>query len=158
MSPSIRWTTRTWPRTLRQPRRDRPQRALWCAPACRCRTLGARDHRRRAGTLGSIRQLAAEYETIADTAQHDRWASLLTASGLTDDQVDAALGSPAFGALITEMRRAEANRHDLDQLMPRLVHVRGFEDAEDIASVLHWRVARAASRPAGSGRTRKPRA
>ncbi|MEE8735844.1 MULTISPECIES: MobF family relaxase [Bifidobacterium] len=105
---------------------------------------------------GSIRQLAAEYETIADTAQHDRWASLLTASGLTDDQVDAALGSPAFGALITEMRRAEANRHDLDQLMPRLVHVRGFEDAEDIASVLHWRVARAASRPAGSGRTRKP--
>jgi conjugative relaxase-like TrwC/TraI family protein len=105
---------------------------------------------------GSIRQLAAEYETITDTAQHDRWASLLTASGLTDDQVDAALGSPAFGALVTEMRRAEANRHDLDQLMPRLVHVRGFEDAEDIASVLHWRVARAASRPAGSGRTRKP--
>ncbi len=32
---------------------------------------------------------------------------------------------------------------------------RGFADADDIASVLHYRVARATARPAGSGRTRK---
>ncbi len=32
---------------------------------------------------------------------------------------------------------------------------RGFTDADDIASVLHYRVARATARPAGSGRTRK---
>ncbi|MFT0848215.1 hypothetical protein VR010_10745 [Actinomycetaceae bacterium L2_0104] len=39
-------------------------------------------------------------------------------------------------------------------MLPRLVQVRGFEDADDIASVLHARVARATARPAGSGRTR----
>ena len=39
--------------------------------------------------------------------------------------------------------------------MPRLVQARGFEDADDIAAVLHWRVARATERPAGSGRTRR---
>ncbi|MBD4426399.1 TrwC relaxase, partial [Xanthomonas citri pv. citri] len=36
-----------------------------------------------------------------------------------------------------------------------LVVARGFTDADDIASVLHYRVARATARPAGSGRTRK---
>ena len=37
-----------------------------------------------------------------------------------------------------------------------LVAARGFGDADDIAAVLHYRVERAAARPAGSGRTRKP--
>ena len=104
---------------------------------------------------GSIAQLAAEYETIAAAAQHDRWASLIRSSGLTVEQADAAIESEAFGALTAELRRAEANHHDLDTLFPRLVAVRGFADADDIASVLHYRVARATARPAGSGRTRK---
>ncbi len=63
--------------------------------------------------------------------------------------------SEAFGALTSELRRAEANHHDLDTLFPRFVAARGFDDADDIASVLHHRVARATARPAGSGRTRK---
>ncbi|WP_223397214.1 MobF family relaxase [Nocardioides rotundus] len=104
---------------------------------------------------GSIAQLAAEYETIAAAAQHDRWASLIRASGLTTEQADAVIDSEAFGALTGELRRAEANHHDVDRLFPRLVTARGFEDADDIASVLHHRVARATGRPAGSGRSRK---
>ena len=104
---------------------------------------------------GSIAQLAAEYETIAAAAQRDRWATLVRASGLTADQIDAVIESETFGALTAELRRAEANHHDLDTLFPRLVAARGFEDADDIASVLHYRVARATARPAGSGRTRK---
>ena len=104
---------------------------------------------------GSIAQLAAEYDTIAQTAQHDRWAALLTTAGLDDDQVDAVLESDTYGALSAELRRAEANHHDLDTLLPRLVKARGFADADDIASVIHHRVARATARPAGSGRTRK---
>ena len=104
---------------------------------------------------GSIAQLAAEYETIAAAAQRDRWATLIRASGLTADQADAALESEAFGALTAELRRAEANHHDVDRLFPRLVAARGFADADDIASVLHYRVAHATARPAGSGRTRK---
>ncbi|MFH5211168.1 MobF family relaxase [Antrihabitans spumae] len=104
---------------------------------------------------GSIAQLAAEYETIAAAAQRDRWATLIRSSGLTVEQADATVESEAFGALTAELRRAEANHHDLDILFPRLVAARGFTDADDIASVLHYRVARATARPAGSGRTRK---
>ena len=104
----------------------------------------------------SIAQLAAEYETIAQEAQHDRWATLLTNSGLTTEQVDAVLDSEAYPALSAELRQAEANHHDLDALMPRLIAARSLDDAEDIASVLHARVARSTARPAGSGRTRRP--
>jgi conjugative relaxase-like TrwC/TraI family protein len=105
---------------------------------------------------GSIGQLAAEYETIAQEAQADRWHSLLAKSGLTGEQVEDVLASDAYGALSAELRNAEANHHNLDQLLPHLVSVRGFEDADDIASVLNDRLTRATSRPAGSGRTRKP--
>ncbi|MCC5782026.1 conjugal transfer protein [Kocuria sp. CCUG 69068] len=104
---------------------------------------------------GSIAQLAAEYETIAAAAQRDRWATLIRSSGLTAEQADTAIESEAFGALTAELRRAEANHHNVDTLFPRLVAARGFTDADDIASVLHYRVARATARPAGSGRARK---
>ncbi|MDS2172376.1 MobF family relaxase [Nesterenkonia sp. CL21] len=104
---------------------------------------------------GSIAQLAAEYETIAAAAQRDRWAILIRESGLSEEQANTVIESDAFGALTAELRRAEANHHDVNRLLPRLVAARGFDDAEDIASVLHYRVARATARPAGSGRTRK---
>ena len=104
---------------------------------------------------GSIAQLAAEYETIAAAAQCDRWTTFIRASGLTAQQADTTIASEAFGALTAELRRAEANHHDIDTLFPRLVAARGFDDADDIASVLHYRVARATSRPTGSGRNRK---
>lgn len=104
---------------------------------------------------GSIAQLAAEYETIAQAAQNDRFATLIRQSGLTPDEAEDAIHSDTFGALAAELRRAEANHHNIDALMPRLVAARGFADADDITSVLHHRLARATARPAGSGRTRK---
>ncbi len=107
-------------------------------------------------TWGSIAQLAAEYETIAASAQHDRWATLIQHSGLTDDQAADVLASDAFGPLTAELRRAEANHHDIDALLPKLVRARGLDDADDVAAVLRHRVAMATARPAGSGRTRKP--
>ncbi|MGD7786827.1 MobF family relaxase [Propionibacteriaceae bacterium Y1700] len=103
----------------------------------------------------NIGQLAAEYETIAAAAQRDRWVTLVSSSGLTDEETEAAIHSPAFGALTAELRRAEANHHDIESLVPRLVRARGFRDADDIAAVLHYRLAHAAQRPAGSGRVRK---
>jgi len=106
-------------------------------------------------TWANIGQLAAEYETIAAEAQHDRWASLVRASGLTEEEAEDAIASPAFGALTAELRRAEANHHDVETLLPRLMRARGFTDADDIAAVLHYRVERAAARPAGTGRARK---
>ncbi|SDR65155.1 MobF family relaxase [Agrococcus carbonis] len=105
---------------------------------------------------GSIAQLAAEYETIVAAAQHDRWAALVRGSGLTAEQAESAVESDAFGPLAAELRRAEANHHNVEALLPRLVAARGFGDADDIAAVLHYRVDRATARPARSGRTRKP--
>lgn len=101
---------------------------------------------------GTIAQLAAEYETIAAAAQRDRWASLIRASGLSPKQAESVVDSDAFGPLSAELRRAEANHHDVEQLLPRLVRARGFGDADDVAAVLRHRVATATARPAGSGR------
>lgn len=103
----------------------------------------------------SIAQVAAEYETIAQAAQHDRFATLIRQSGLSCDEAEDAIQSDTFGAFAAELRQAEANHHNIDALMPRLVAACGFEDANDIASVLHHRLARATARPAGSGRTRR---
>jgi len=106
-------------------------------------------------TWGSVAQLAAEYETIAQAAQHDRWAALIRESGLTAEEAEDTIQSDTFGALTAELRRAEANHHNVDTLMPRLVAARSFSAAEDIASVLHHRLARATAHPAGSGRSRR---
>lgn len=99
-----------------------------------------------------IAQLAAEYETIATEAQRDRWTLLVETSGLTSTQVEQVIESDAFGALIAEFRRAEANHHDVMTLLPRLVRARGFGDAADIASVLHHRLERATTKLASGGR------
>jgi hypothetical protein len=103
---------------------------------------------------GSIAQLAAEYETIAAVAQHDRWSALIRATSLTSDEADAVIASPTFGALSTELRRAEAFHHDVDRLLPRLVSTRDLTDAHDIGAVLHQRLTAATIRPAGTPRAR----
>ncbi|QSR31280.1 conjugal transfer protein [Nocardioides sp. S5] len=84
----------------------------------------------------SIAQLAAEYETIAAVAQRDRWVGLVGNCGLTDDQVDLVLGSDSFGPLTAELRRAEANGHDVGRVLPALVAQRSLEDAQDVGAVL----------------------
>lgn len=103
----------------------------------------------------SIAQLAAEYETIAAAAQRDRWASLIRACSLTPEEADAAVESEAFGPLAAELRRAEANGHDIERLLPAAVARYGLDDAEDVAAVLRHRLA-LATRPAGTGRGRRP--
>jgi hypothetical protein len=66
------------------------------------------------------------------------------------------MATTAFARSMSQRyRRAEANQHDIETLLPRLVRARGFEDADDIAAVLHDRVAKVTSRPAGAGRARK---
>jgi conjugative relaxase-like TrwC/TraI family protein len=89
---------------------------------------------------GSIAQLAAEYETIAAAAQRDRWVELLDRSGLTREQVDDVVQSDSFGPLTADLRRAEANHHDLDLVVPLAVSRRGFGDAIDIGAVLVSRI------------------
>ncbi|WP_411720073.1 MobF family relaxase [Mycetocola sp.] len=107
---------------------------------------------------GSIAQLAAEYETIAAVAQHDKWATKLRESGLSPGQANHAIESDAFGALSAELRRAEAHHFDIRLLLARVVAERGLDDAQDVAAVLHARIASVTAREAGVGRSRlKPR-
>lgn len=84
----------------------------------------------------SIAQLAAEYETIAAVAQHDRWTALIRHSGLTDEQSDRVIESDSFGPLTAELRRAEAEYFNVDDLLPRLIQRRTLDDADDIGAVL----------------------
>lgn len=94
-----------------------------------------------------IDRLAAEVETIAAEAQHDRFADLLSRSGLTADQHAAVVESTAFGPLAASLRRAEAYHHDLEKLVPRVVDRHGLDDADDIAAVLRYRVDKLAATP-----------
>lgn len=92
---------------------------------------------------GSIAQLAAEYETIAAAAQRGRWAELVRGCGLSPGQAEAVIESDAFGPLTAELRRAEAEHFDIQQLLSATVGARGFDDAQDAAAVLRARVAAA---------------
>lgn len=96
---------------------------------------------------GGIDRLAAELETIAAEAQHDRFVDLLSRSGLTAEQHAAVVESTAFGPLAAALRRAEAYHHDLEVLVPRVVGRHGLEDADDIAAVLRYRVDKLAATP-----------
>lgn len=106
---------------------------------------------------GSIAQLAAEYETIASSAQRPRWTSLIHGCALPVPLAEAVIASDAFGALTAGLRRAEAVGHNVDVLLPRIATARGFEDAQDAAAVLHERLERVLAQPSsgssrGSGR------
>ncbi|MEZ0580278.1 AAA family ATPase [Nocardioides sp. MH1] len=94
---------------------------------------------------GGIDRLAAELETIAADAQHDRFVELLGRSGLSAEQHTAVVTSPAFGPLTAALRRAEAYQHDLEGLVPRVVSQHGLGDADDIAAVLRYRVDKTAA-------------
>lgn len=103
---------------------------------------------------GDIDRLAAELETIAAEAQHERFVDLLSRSGLTAEQHAAVVESTAFGPLTAALRRAEAYHHDLERLLPRVVGRHGFDDADDVAAVLRYRVDKLAATPARGCRLR----
>jgi conjugative relaxase-like TrwC/TraI family protein len=112
------------------------------------RTVGAEKAATQVGKdeaerWGSVAQLAAEYETLAGAAQRDRWTALLYHCGLSPQDADHVITAPAFGALTAELRRAEADGHDVEHVLPYLVAQRGLGDADDPAAVLHHRLATA---------------
>jgi len=62
--------------------------------------------------------------------------------------IAAALKSETFGPLCAELRRAEADGHLVDRLLPHLAAARTLIDADDAMAVLHHRLAVATTRPA----------
>jgi len=89
---------------------------------------------------GSLEQLAAEYDTIAQVAGQERWMALLQAGGLTAETIDELVETDAFGILTTELRRLEADGHDIDDLLPRVIGGGGIDDARDLGSLLRYRL------------------
>ena len=103
--------------------------------------VSATDMIRRSQTQ-SIAALVAEYDTIVALADGPRWDEVLSRSGLSDTELAQAKASPAYGALLAQLRNAENRGFDVDTELPMLVTGRSFDDAGDVASVLHHRVDR----------------
>lgn len=93
----------------------------------------------------SFAQIAAEYLTVAAEAQRDRWVAELSASTLSNEQVDAVLASDSFGPLAAELRRAESSGFEIATLLPKVVTQRSLDDADDIGAVLISRLRHATS-------------
>jgi hypothetical protein len=93
--------------------------------------------------------LHAQYETIAQAAQTERWDTLIGKCGLTPNQIQGIRASDAYGPLLAALRDADSRGLAVETVFPRLVQARTLSDAEDVASVLHGRVSRwiQASRP-----------
>lgn len=91
-------------------------------------------------TWGSLAQLAAEYETIAQEAQQHRWTTLLEQGGLTTEVLDELVEIESFGILTTELRRLEAAGHDIEQLLPRVVQAGNLDGVDDLGSLLRYRI------------------
>jgi hypothetical protein len=93
----------------------------------------------------SIAALVAEYDTIVTLAEGGRWDDVLSRSGLNDIELTQAKGSPAYAALLAQLRDAENRGFEVDTELPMLVTGRPFDDADDVddvASVLHYRIDR----------------
>ncbi len=91
---------------------------------------------------GSLEQLAAEYDTIAQAAGLERWIGLLEAGGLTPETIDELVDTDAFGILSSELRRLEADGHHIDDLLPRIIDTGGLGNVEDLGSLLRYRLQR----------------
>ncbi len=100
-------------------------------------------------TLAGIARLAAEYDTIANAAQHDRWAELVRSAALGAEQADAVIRSEAFGVLTASLRRAEGQGHLVDRILPLLMDARPLDEAVDPAAVLTSRLEEATAQPGG---------
>jgi hypothetical protein len=90
----------------------------------------------------SIAALVAEYDTIVALADGPRWNEVLSRSGLSDTEFTQAKASPAYAALLAQLRDAESRGFEVDTELPMLVTGRSFGDADDVASVLHYRIDR----------------
>jgi conjugative relaxase-like TrwC/TraI family protein len=87
-----------------------------------------------------MERLSAEYLTLATEAQADRWESLLSSSGLSDEDLATVKTSEARGPLFAALRDVEARGINVEEAVPLLISVQSLADAADIAAVLHSRV------------------
>jgi hypothetical protein len=105
--------------------------------------VAAHDRIRRAQhEAEGFERLSAEYLTLANAGQAERWDALLVRSGLTATELDSVRSSEAHGPLLAAFREADAVGLDIEAAFPPLVAGRSLSDAADEAAVLHARVHR----------------
>jgi hypothetical protein len=107
--------------------------------------------RREHDEVEGMARLAAEYLTLATEVQADRWETLLSRSGLSDEDLATVRTSEARGPLFAALRDVEARGIDVEAAVSLLIAVQSLADAADVASVIHSRVDEW-SWKAGSGR------
>jgi hypothetical protein len=107
------------------------------------------------GQAEDFATLVAEYETIAQVAQQQRFDELLSRSGLGAGLLEQLRQSDRYGPLLARLRYADARGLDMERAFPKLVAARPFDDAEDPAAVMHglvqhWLQTAIPTRPAAS--------
>ncbi|NUR96914.1 MAG: hypothetical protein HOV67_16835 [Kribbellaceae bacterium] len=97
-------------------------------------------------------RLVPIHEHLCQLDARERYRPAITNSGLDPIDQAALQSSPAFGALITALRRAELVGLDVSTTLRQVVTQSSLTNANDIASVLHARVERLITR---AGRRRR---
>lgn len=90
----------------------------------------------------SFAQLTAEYETIAEHAQSDHVATMLSDAGLDEDQLQTVVSSEAFGSLVSTLRRAWAAGFNPATLTRQAVLAGRLDEVDDLTTLLRYRVRR----------------
>ncbi|GAA1713466.1 hypothetical protein GCM10009745_72220 [Kribbella yunnanensis] len=88
------------------------------------------------------------HEHLSQMDARTRFAPAFASSGLDTSDQAALQASPAYGALLAALRRAENAGLDIPTLLRRSVRLASLADAHDIAAVLHTRVERLVGRSA----------
>lgn len=86
------------------------------------------------------------HEHLCQLDARNRYRAAASRSGLGSSDQSALHASPAYGALVAELRRAEASGLDVLDVLHRAVNQAPLDDAYDLASVLHTRVERLVTR------------
>jgi conjugative relaxase-like TrwC/TraI family protein len=90
----------------------------------------------------SIPHLGDQYETIAQAAQAEHVAALLTGAGLPEALLDDTLASDSYGSLVAEVRRVQANGHRPQAVLTAVIRAGGLDHADDIAGLIRSRITR----------------
>lgn len=88
--------------------------------------------------IGSVRQLAAEYQTLVADQLEREYLPVLSQLGLIDPQNPE---SPYLGPVLANLRRLDQHGQDIPTTITQLLQQRELGDARDILAVLHYRIA-----------------
>ncbi|WP_053384824.1 MobF family relaxase [Leucobacter celer] len=93
--------------------------------------------REEAERIGSIRQLAAEYQTLTADQLEREYLPVLADLELVDPQ---SPDSPYLGPVLANLRRLEARGRNVPFTITQLLQARELDGARDVLAVLHYRL------------------